>query len=389
MNNFFLQKKKFFKEKPTIENYALQFKNVSFINKYKNAILKSVNFNIKRGSFTSFLGPIGCGKTTILSLIAGFEKPNEGEILFEKKNLVPVSIQKRPVYTIFQDYALFEDLTIYENISFGLRARNLKKPIILKTIYSMLLFLNLKDSFLWKNLLNDKIKVKHLSGGQKQQVAIFRVLTVVFATNYKHTSNIILLFDEPFSSQKRSAINLRTLQEKFKEKNEITFIMITHDPQEALFLSDTIIVMNEEGIQQIDSPENIYNTPVNSWVASFVGEANIINNAIFLKDNLICFDKKKFHCLDVGFGENEKDIDVVIRPEDIKFTSPEKGFFQGKIISVYFKGPIWEIIFESYLFQRRYLINTKTHYQPETEVGITWKENAIHVMWKEEKDIVV
>ena len=387
MSEFFLKKKISFETKPTVENYILQFKNVSFLNDHQNVILKNVSFNIKKGSFTSFLGPIGCGKTTILGLIAGFEKPSEGEILFEKKNLVSISIQERPIYTIFQDYALFEDLTIYENISFGLRARNFKKPKILKLIYSLLLFLNLKDSFLWKNLLNDKIRVKQLSGGQKQQIAIFRALVVVFATNHNR-NDIILLLDEPFSSQKSSAIDLRALQRKFKEKSEITFIMVTHDPQDAFFLSDTILVMNEEGIQQIDSPKNIYDTPVNSWVAGFVGGVNVIKNAVFIKDHLVCFDNKEFRCLDAGFGENEKDIDVVIRPEDINFVSHEKGFFRGKIISIFFKGSIWEVIFESYLFQRRYLVHTTTNYQLGTEISIAWEDNAIHVMWKEEKDIV-
>lgn len=376
MNNFL--KKNVLKKK-----YILRFKNVSFLSG-DDVILKNVSFNINKGEFVSILGPSGCGKTTTLRLIAGFEELREGLILFEEKNINRFSIQKRPINTIFQNYALFEFKTVYENITFSLKAKNYSKIIILEKFKKLVKFLDLKK-FYSPNFLNKY--PDEISGGEKQLTSILRALMNLMFVIPLDTPKILLL-DEPLSAldsevRKKMQKELKRIQKKLG----ITFIMVTHNHEEAFFLSDLVIVMSNGQIQQIDTPENIYNCPINSWVAKFVGSTNIIEDACFIHDNLVAFDQKTFFCTDVGFGENEKGINVLIRPEDLQISSSKEAFFIGEIKSTNFKGLNWEIIIISEE-GRLFVVHTTFHHHVGKKIGIRWEDDAIHIMWKEEYEII-
>lgn len=289
-------------------------------------VLDDINFYIRKGEFITLLGPSGCGKTTLLRQIAGFIAPDEGKILLEGKDISGIPPYKRPLNTVFQRYALFPHLDVYDNIAFGLKLQKLPADEIQKRVKRMLKMVSMTD-------YEDR-SVDSLSGGQQQRVAIARALV-----NYPK----VLLLDEPLA-----ALDLKMrkdMQLELKEihrKMGITFIYVTHDQEEALTLSDTIVVLNEGRIQQIGTPTDIYNEPVNCFVADFIGESNILKGRM-IRDRRVAFIKHEFDCVDEGFGEDVP-VDVVVRPEDIYFTTdPAKCQFTAKVNSCIFKGVHYEM----------------------------------------------
>ena len=328
----------------------------------ENVILDKLNLSINKKEFITLLGPSGCGKTTTLRCIAGFVEPNEGEIVFEGKVINNIPPHKRKVNTIFQRYALFSHLNVFENVAFGPEIQKMSKPEIRKTVAEMLELVNLKGF--------EKRSIDSLSGGQQQRVAIARALA-----NKPH----VLLLDEPLG-----ALDLKLRKDMQKELKAIqkrlgiTFIFVTHDQEEALSMSDTVVVMNEGIIQQVGTPEDIYNEPENRFVASFIGESNIIE-AVMIKDLLVEFDGIQFDCVDKGFKENE-DVEVVIRPEDIDIVKPEDARLKGVVKSIVFKGVHHEIVVETE--KRDYLIHTTDYFEPGLEVGLTFGPDDIHVMYR-------
>ncbi|WP_026389602.1 spermidine/putrescine ABC transporter ATP-binding protein [[Acholeplasma] multilocale] len=329
-------------------------------------VLKGINFNIHEGEFITLLGPSGCGKTTTLRIIGGFEKPNSGQVFFEGKDLLPISINKRQINTIFQSYALFPHLNVFDNIAFGLRAKKTKKDMIEREVMKQIRQVGLEG-------FEDK-KVTDLSGGQKQRVAIARALVM---------KPRVLLLDEPMAALD---VQLRkTMQDELKRLQReigITFIMVSHDQEEALSMSDRIVVMNNGSIQQIGTPEEIYNEPENYWVANFVGSSNIISDGIFLEDNKVAFDGKTLNCMDTNFGTDETSIDIVIRPEDIDIRKPNIGFFNGEVVESIFKGVHFDVTIKT-TKGRQWLVHTTDQYEIGQKVSIKWNVEDIHVMWKE------
>ncbi|MCL8209489.1 spermidine/putrescine ABC transporter ATP-binding protein [Spiroplasma attinicola] len=345
-------------------NNILELRNVA--KEYDGKIvLRGISLNIHEGEFMTILGPSGCGKTTLLRLIAGFEKPSSGQILFQGKDLIKIPIYKRQINTIFQSYALFPHLNVFDNIAYGLKLKKINKDRIRKEVLKALNLVKLEG-------MEDK-DINDLSGGQKQRVAVARALVL----NPK-----ILLLDEPFA-----ALDLKLRQQmqlelkKIQREVEITFIFITHDQEEAFTMSDRVVVLNNGQMQQIGSSQDIYNEPENKWTAQFVGSSNVIENATFLKDNLVFFDGQKFKCVDRGFGTNEKNIDLIIRPEDIDLGKPDHGFFNGIVRSVIFKGVVWEISVR--VNRRKWLIHTTDFFAVGDIVSLRWNVEDIHVMWKE------
>ncbi|AHI52490.1 spermidine/putrescine ABC transporter ATP-binding protein [Spiroplasma culicicola] len=328
-------------------------------------VLKGVSFNVHEGEFITLLGPSGCGKTTTLNIVGGREKQDIGDLLFEGKDLTPIPSNKRQINTIFQNYALFPHYDVYDNIAYGLRIKKMKEDLIEKEVMRYIKKFSLEG--------HETKRVHELSGGQKQRVAIARALVL---------KPRILLLDEPMSAldvqlRKRMQDELKDLQEEIG----ITFILVTHDQEEALTLSDRIVVMNEGLIQQIGTPEEIYNEPENRWVAQFIGVSNIINDGEMIKDLRLKFDGKEFDCTDKGFGENQTNIDIVIRPEDIKIGEPGKGYFDGIVENIIFKGVHYEITIKCE--NRTYIAHTTEFHDFDKNVSIKWAANDLHVMWKE------
>ena len=289
-------------------------------------VLDDISLYVKRGEFITFLGPSGCGKTTTLRLIAGFGKPDEGRVLMEGKDISDVPPYQRKLNTVFQRYALFPHLDVYDNVAFGLKLQKVPEDEIEKRVKKVLKLVSMSD-------YEDR-DVESLSGGQQQRVAIARALI---------NKPKILLLDEPLAAldlkmRKDMQIELKEMHKKLG----ITFIYVTHDQEEALTLSDTIVVMNEGKIQQIGTPTDIYNEPVNCFVADFIGESNILKGRM-IRDRRVAFIKHEFDCVDEGFGEDVK-VDVVVRPEDIYFTTdPAKCQFKAKVNSCIFKGVHYEM----------------------------------------------
>ncbi|WP_338970296.1 spermidine/putrescine ABC transporter ATP-binding protein [Spiroplasma endosymbiont of Labia minor] len=349
------------------QQHILELRNVT--KEYDgNVILKGISFNIFKGEFITLLGPSGCGKTTTLNIIAGFESTNAGEVLFENKDLLSQSIEKRQINTIFQGYGLFPHMDVFDNVAYGLKIAKVKRDIIFKEVIKHLNLVGLKG-YEYK-------KINELSGGQKQRVAIARALI---------KKPKILLLDEPMSAldvklRKQMQEELKRLQEEIG----ITFILVTHDQEEALTLSDRIVLLNQGKIQQIGTPEEIYNEPENFWVANFVGESNIIQNGEFIEDLKVKFDGKIFNCVDKGFGNNETNIDIVIRPEDIDIEDFGNGYFDGIVESAIFKGVWWEIIVKTKY--RNWLVHTTDLVDENEKVAIKWNVEDIHIMWKEIDD---
>ena len=331
-----------------------------------NTVLEKLNLYINEKEFITLLGPSGCGKTTTLRAIAGFVKPDSGEVIFEGKVINDVPPHKRKVNTIFQRYALFSHLNVYENIAFGPQLQKMSKDEVRKKVASMLELVNLKGF--------EMRTIDSLSGGQQQRVAIARALA-----NNPH----VLLLDEPLGAldlklRKDMQRELKNIQQELG----ITFIYVTHDQEEALSMSDRVVVMDKGKIQQIGTPEDIYNEPVNAFVADFIGESNIVD-AIMLEDYSVTFGGVRFKCLDYGFEKNEF-VEAVVRPEDIKIVEPgAKAALTGTITSVTFKGVHFEILVNVGGFI--WMIQTTQENLKEGQtIGMYIEPDAIHIMKRSE-----
>ena len=342
-------------------NIIIDLKNIS-VSFNDTKVLENLSMYIRDKEFITLLGPSGCGKTTTLRVIAGFLEPDSGEVIFENKVINSVPPHKRQVNTIFQRYALFPHLNVYENIAFGLRIKNMKENEIKKTVTEMLELVNLKGF--------ERRNINSLSGGQQQRIAIARALAV---------KPRVLLLDEPLGAldlklRKDMQVELKNIQQRLG----ITFIYVTHDQEEALSMSDTVVVMDGGEIQQIGTPEDVYNEPKNAFVADFIGESNILDGKM-LEDYKCSFSGAKFQCLDKGFADGEQ-VDVVVRPEDVDIVPVEKGMLTGTVTSVTFKGVHFEIIVDIGGF--KWMIQT-TDYEPVgKEIGLFIEPDAIHIMKK-------
>ncbi len=328
-------------------------------------ILNNINLQIHDGEFVTLLGPSGCGKTTTLRIIAGFLQPDEGNVMFEEKNIDGVPAYKRQVNTIFQRYALFPHLNVHDNIAFGLKVKKIKdKKAVNEKVEQMLDLVNLKG-FGSRN-------ISSLSGGQQQRVAIARALAV---------DPRVVLLDEPLGAldlklRKDMQIELKNIQQKLG----ITFIYVTHDQEEALSMSDTVVVMNNGEIQHIGSPLDVYNEPKNAFVADFIGESNILDGVMH-EDFSVEFSGMRFQCVDKGFKKDEP-VDVVIRPEDIDVLPDGEGMLSGKVTSVTFKGVHYEIIVDIDGF--KWMIQTTQKSEVGDTIGISIKPDEMHIMKKSE-----
>ena len=328
-------------------------------------ILNGINLDIKDKEFVTFLGPSGCGKTTTLRIIGGFLTPDSGTVSFDGKVINNIPPHKRNVNTVFQRYALFPHLNVYDNIAFGLRVNKLPEKEILKRVGEMLELVNLMGY--------ETRSVNKLSGGQQQRVAIARALV---------NRPKLLLLDEPLGAldlklRKEMQIELKRIQQSM----EITFVFVTHDQEEALTMSDTVVVMKDGYIQQIGSPIDIYNEPKNSFVADFIGESNIVGGCM-LHDRLVEMIGRHFECVDGGFAPNEF-VDVVIRPEDIKVTSPDEAKITGIVESTIFKGVHYEMIVDA--CDGKWKIQSTKAVEPGTEIGMRFDPEDIHIMKKMEE----
>lgn len=325
-------------------------------------VLDDISLSIKDKEFVTLLGPSGCGKTTTLRIIAGFLEPDTGDVFFDGQKINGVPSYKRQVNTIFQRYALFPHLNVFENVAFGLRIKRLPENEIKEKVKQTLELVNLAGF--------EKRKIDKLSGGQQQRVAIARAI----ANEPK-----VLLLDEPLSAldlklRKDMQVELKNIQQELG----ITFIFVTHDQEEALSLSDTIVVMDKGKIQQIGTPQDIYNEPENAFVADFIGESNIIDG-VMKEDFLVNFDGKDFTCLDKGFKKNEP-VDIVIRPEDVDIVPPMQGMIEGEVTSVTFLGVHYEIIVDINGF--KWMIQTTDEHKVGDMVGLFIEPDAIHIMHK-------
>ncbi len=329
-------------------------------------ILKSINLDIKDKEFVTLLGPSGCGKTTTLRIIGGFLTPTSGDVMMDGKRINDLPSHKRDVNTVFQRYALFPHLNVYENIAFGLRIKKMSEKEIQRKVGEMLEMVNLMGF--------EKRTVHRLSGGQQQRVAIARALV---------NQPKILLLDEPLGAldlklRKEMQIELRKIQQAL----ELTFVYVTHDQEEALTMSDTVVVMNNGHIQQIGSPTDIYNEPTNAFVADFIGESNILNGSM-PRDCLVEFCGKQFECVDKGFSPNET-IDVVIRPEDIKVIPAAEAKLTGIVTSVVFKGVHYEMIVDG--VDHEWMIHSTKAEEVGKMIGMTFDPYDIHIMKKTKED---
>lgn len=327
-------------------------------------VLNDLSLTIKDKEFITFLGPSGCGKTTTLRLIAGFLEPDNGDILFEGKIINGVPAYKRQVNTIFQRYALFPHLNVYENIAFGLRIKKLPEKEIKEKVAEMLKLVNLTGL--------EKRSIDTLSGGQQQRVAIARAI----ANRPK-----VLLLDEPLAAlDLKLRKDMQKELKKIQEQLGITFVFVTHDQEEALTMSDRVVVMDGGKIQQVGTPKDIYNEPENAFVADFIGESNIVDGKM-IKDYYVEFSGYKFDCLDKGFEPNEA-VDVVVRPEDVDIIEPEKGMLKGVVTSVSFLGVHYEIIVDIGGF--KWMIQTTEEHFVDENVGLFIEPDDIHIMKKSE-----
>ncbi len=327
-------------------------------------VLDNINLYIRDKEFVTLLGPSGCGKTTTLRIIGGFESPDTGDVFFDGVRINDVPPYKRHVNTVFQRYALFPHLNVFENVAFGLRVAKVKEKEIVQRVKDTLALVNLKGF--------ERRSVSTLSGGQQQRVAIARALV---------NNPRVLLLDEPLA-----ALDLKLrkdMQNELKalhDRTGITFIYVTHDQEEALSMSDTIVVMADGRIQQIGTPTDIYNEPKNAFVADFIGESNILDG-VMLDDYKAKFAGHTFNCLDKGFEKNEP-VDIVVRPEDVDIVPAEEGMLKGTVTSVTFKGVHWEIIVDIQGF--KWMIQTTDFCAPDSVIGLYIEPDAIHVMKKSE-----
>ncbi len=334
-------------------------------------VLDNINLNIKDKEFLTLLGPSGCGKTTTLRIIGGFQTPTSGDIMFDGVRINDVPPHKRTINTVFQKYALFPHLNVYENIAFGLRIPKagpdgkkvkLSEDEIDRRVMEMLEVVNLKGF--------EKRKVSQLSGGQQQRVAIARALV---------NRPKVLLLDEPLGAlDLKLRKDMQNELKRIQKAMEITFVYVTHDQEEALAMSDTVVVMDGGRIQQIGSPEDIYNEPENAFVADFIGESNIIDG-IMRADGVVEIFNRRFTCLDKGFDKDEP-VDVVIRPEDVDIVPENEGQLKGTVTNVTFKGMQYDIIVDFYGF--KWLIQTTDLSPVGSRIGIKIDPDGIHVMKK-------
>ena len=329
-------------------------------------VLDSINLGIKDKEFLTLLGPSGCGKTTTLRIIGGFLKPDSGEVIFDGVRINDVPPHKRKVNTVFQKYALFTHLNVFENIAFGLRVQRpkLSEKEIARRVHEALELVALKGY--------EKRSVSQLSGGQQQRIAIARAIV---------NRPQVLLLDEPLG-----ALDLKLRKDMQRELKQIqqqvgiTFIYVTHDQEEALTMSDTVVVMNKGEIQQIGTPLDIYNEPKNAFVADFIGESNIIDG-VMVEDKIVRMYGHNFLCLDKGFAKNEA-VDVVVRPEDIDIVPVEQGQITGVVTDVTFKGMQYDIIVDFQGF--KWLIQTTDHSPVGSTIGVKIDPDGFHIMKKSE-----
>ena len=336
-------------------------------------ILHNINLYIRKCEFVTLLGPSGCGKTTLLRLLGGFETPTSGQIFFDGADVAGLPPYKRRINTVFQKYALFSHLNVYDNIAFGLnlkapeafgvKSRAQKKEEIQRRVERMLKLVKMEGY--------EKRSVNSLSGGQQQRIAIARALV---------NEPEVLLLDEPLGAldlklRKEMQVELKSMQQQLG----ITFIYVTHDQEEALTMSDTVAVMNGGRIQQIGDPKRIYDEPKNAFVADFIGESNIISG-VMLEDNLVKMLDTEFQCVDEGFGKNEP-VDVVVRPEDVMIVGEDVGMLTGTVESVLFKGVHYEMMIDTGAM--RWKVHSTSMQPVGSRVGLTIVPFNIHIMRKE------
>lgn len=346
-----------------MENYVIELKNVtkSFGD---NVILKNFDFKVKKDEFLTILGPSGCGKTTILRLIGGFEEPDEGKILFNGEDITNKEAYERKINTVFQKYALFPHMNVYKNIAFGLNIKKMDKNLIKEKVKEVLKLVNLSGF--------ENREIESLSGGQQQRIAIARALV---------NEPEVLLLDEPLGAldlKLRQAMQIEL--KRIQKSVGITFIYVTHDQEEALSMSDTVVVLNDGEIQQMDSPLNIYNEPKNAFVADFIGESNIIE-AKMLEDYKVRFLEYDFPCVDSGFNKMEN-VEVVVRPEDVLLVD-ENYQIEGTVTSLVFKGVHYEMTVDVDGYSM--LVQSTEKREVGEKTGIIIKPDLIHVMrliWK-------
>ncbi len=344
------------------------------------SVVENMNLYVRKGEFVTFLGPSGCGKTTTLRMIAGFELPTSGQILLNGKDINALPPNKRPVNTVFQKYALFPHLNVFENVAFGLKLKRVETTYVDKKGRERVRMEKLPKAVVAEKVKKaleivdlagfEKRSISTLSGGQQQRIAIARAIV---------NEPEILLLDEPLGAldlkmRKEMQLELKAMHKRLG----ITFIYVTHDQEEALTMSDTIVIMSDGSIQQIGTPESIYNEPKNTFVADFIGESNIFTG-VMPRDGQVRFCGKAFTCLDGGF-EKDEPVDVVVRPEDVQITSPDEGMLKGKVTSVIFKGIHYQILVQC----GRYEIEIQSTVAPTVgeRVGLNVQPDGIHVMRK-------
>lgn len=345
-------------------NHLIELKNLNKTFGTTKA-LDDISLYIDQNEFLTLLGPSGCGKSTLLRIIAGFEEADSGTVTFEGEDLLKIPAYKRKINTVFQKYALFPHMNVYENIAFGLKIKKLEKSKIDEKVKKVLKLVNLTGF--------ERRAVDSLSGGQQQRIAIARAIV---------NEPSVLLLDEPLAAldlklRKDMQLELKNMQRELG----ITFIYVTHDQEEALTMSDTVVVMKEGKIQQIGTPVDIYNEPKNAYVADFIGESNIIDG-IMKDDCLVSIQDVDFECVDKGFGKNEF-VDVVIRPEDLYIVDEDKGKIKGVVESVTFKGVHYEMVINC--DGKKWLVHDTTMFPVDRRVGLLVKPFDIHIMKKEER----
>lgn len=344
-----------------VKKPIISFKNV--VKSYDDdvPVLKKVSFDIEEGKFYTLLGPSGCGKTTILRMIAGFSEPTAGDIYFDGKRINDIPANKRQVNTVFQDYALFPHMNVFDNIAFGLKIKKTPKVEIETKVKEALRLVQLAGY--------EKRGISEMSGGQRQRVAIARAIV---------NEPKILLLDEPLSAlDHKLRLNMQYELRELQQRLGITFIFVTHDQEEALAMSDEIFVLNNGNIVQSGSPVDIYDEPINHYVADFIGESNIVDG-VMIQDCLVKFAGKEFECVDEGMRPNEP-VEVVLRPEDLELTTVKDGKLKVKVDTQLFRGVHYEIVCHDEM-KNEWIVHSTKKAQVDSEIGLYFDPEDIHVM---------